>query len=342
MIVLAAADTLAAVASAATQVTCTIFGMELNGTTETYKVLDQRQLASTVATIYTAPGSTTAFIKSIHVVNNDTVARTFQIFRGGTAAANAITPAITLAASGGFALYNERGWTIYTANGLVQSGLGGTLLRVTNILQGTTSFVPGASTRVMYVEMVGGGSGGGGCATAVTNAAAAGGGGAGAFSAIYTTTIKTYTVQVGAGGNGGTAGANNGSAGTDSTFDTGPSICTAKGSATGGIADSVAAGPRMGGSGGVGGLASGGLGDIKADGGPGEVGVALAAAQACSGRGGASYFGGGSPSIKNTTAAGANAVVYGSGGSGACIISGGASQAGGNGANGLIRVWEFA
>lgn len=340
MIVLAAADTLAAVASAATQVTCTMFGMELNGTTEVYKVLDQRQLASSVGTIYTAPGSTQAFVKSIHVVNNDTVARTFQLFRGGTAAANAITPAITLAASGGFAIYNERGWTIYTAGGLVQAGLGGTLLRVTNILQGTTSFTPGAGTRAMYVEMVGGGSGGGGCATAVTNGAAAGGGGAGSYSAIYTTTIKTYTVQVGAGGNGGTAGANNGSAGTDSTFDS-ASICTAKGSATGGIGVTVAAGPIFGGLGGIGGLASGGLGDIKTDGGAGETGIMLAAAQACSGRGGDSFFGAGAPSLKSQSA-GANAIVYGAGGSGGCILSGGASVAGGNGSNGLIRVWEFA
>ena len=53
MLTLAAADTLAGVASAASQVTCTIFGMELNAGTEVYKVLDQRQLASSAATIYT-------------------------------------------------------------------------------------------------------------------------------------------------------------------------------------------------------------------------------------------------------------------------------------------------
>jgi len=111
MFTLATADYIAGVASVATQVTCTIFGMELNGTTEVYKVLYQGQLPSSAATIYTAPASNTSFIKTITVVNNDSSARTFQLFRGGTAAANAITPAISLAASGGTATYEDGyGW----------------------------------------------------------------------------------------------------------------------------------------------------------------------------------------------------------------------------------------
>lgn len=111
MFTLAAADTLAGVASAASEVTCTIFGMELNAGTEVYKVLDQRQLAAAAATIYTVPASTTAFVKTITVVNTDTAqANTFQLFRGGTAAANAITPALNLA-PGGMAVYSEGVWT---------------------------------------------------------------------------------------------------------------------------------------------------------------------------------------------------------------------------------------
>ncbi len=111
MLTLAAADTLAGVASAGSKVTCTIFGMELNGTTETYKVLDQRQLAASVATIYTVPGSTTAFVKSVTVVNTDAVsAQTFQLFRGGTAGANAITPIINLPAGGSANYEDGKGW----------------------------------------------------------------------------------------------------------------------------------------------------------------------------------------------------------------------------------------
>ena len=102
MITLAAADTIAGGADAATKVTVTIFGMELNGTTETYKALYQGQLGATAATIYTVPGSTQTFIRSISVVNTDASAsHTFQLFQGGTAAANAITPVYTLAATDG-------------------------------------------------------------------------------------------------------------------------------------------------------------------------------------------------------------------------------------------------
>lgn len=122
MLTLATADTLAAGASVASQVTSTVFGMELSGGTETYKVLDQRQLAASPATIYTVAGSTTTFIKTITVVNNDSVARTFQYFRGGTAAVNAITPIFTLG-PGCCAVYEDSmGWLFYTASGqLMQS-----------------------------------------------------------------------------------------------------------------------------------------------------------------------------------------------------------------------------
>src|SRR3990172_2513439 len=124
MIVLAASDTLAAGASAASQVTCTVFGMELNAGTEVYKVLDQRQLAASPATIYTAPASTEAFVKAIKVVNNDTVPRSFQMFRGGTALANAITPPFWLM-PGGMAIFQElEGWRFYEADGGVLKAFG--------------------------------------------------------------------------------------------------------------------------------------------------------------------------------------------------------------------------
>jgi hypothetical protein len=124
MITLAAADTLAAGASVDSMLTSTVFGMTLNGTTETYQVLDQRQLAASPATIYTVAASTTAFIKTIMVVNNDTSARTFQYFRGGTAAANAITPVLTLG-PGWCAVYEDgMGWQTYNAQGQLMTAYG--------------------------------------------------------------------------------------------------------------------------------------------------------------------------------------------------------------------------
>jgi len=122
MLTLAASNTIAGVASVASQMTCTIMGMELNGTTEVYKVLDQRQLAAAAATIYTVPSSTTTFVKSILVVNNDTAARTFSLYVNGTAAANKITPSLEVPA-GGQAIYEDgAGWSVYTANGILLSG----------------------------------------------------------------------------------------------------------------------------------------------------------------------------------------------------------------------------
>lgn len=122
MLTLATTNTISGVASVASQITCTIMGMELNGTTEVYKVLDQRQLASSVATIYTVPSSTTTFVKSILVVNNDTAARTFSLYVNGTAAGNKITPSLEVPA-GGQAIYEDgAGWSVYTANGILLSG----------------------------------------------------------------------------------------------------------------------------------------------------------------------------------------------------------------------------
>lgn len=112
MYTLAAADTLAGDADVASKVTCTIFGMELNGTTETYKVLYQGQLPATPTTVYTVPGSTQAFIRSITVVNTDGAAsHTFQLFRGGTAASNAITANVTLGPGASSSYEDGLGWT---------------------------------------------------------------------------------------------------------------------------------------------------------------------------------------------------------------------------------------
>ena len=140
MIVLAAADTLAGGASVASMLTSTVFGMELASGVETYKVLDQRQLAASPATIYTVPASTTAFIKSIMVNNNDTVTRTFRLFRGGTAAVNAITPTFTLQ-PGGAAIYEDAlGWQFFNSAGQLLLGTGQFLSGPDAVMEPTGAF----------------------------------------------------------------------------------------------------------------------------------------------------------------------------------------------------------
>lgn len=151
MITLATADTIAGVASAATQVTCTIFGMELNGTTETYKVLYQGQLAAAAATIYTPPASNVAFIKSIMVNNNDTVVRTFRLYSGGTAAANAITPNFSLL-PGGCAVYEDAmGWMFYNSAGQLLQASGVPITSIPNI--GITGTLAETMSRAVCPEV---------------------------------------------------------------------------------------------------------------------------------------------------------------------------------------------
>lgn len=122
MYTLATTNTLIGDADAASLLSVSVFGMELVGTTETYKVLYQGQLPTAATTLYTVPASTTAFIRSITVTNNDTAIRSFQFFVNGSAATNAITPLIKLV-PGGFATYEDGcGWQTYTANGSLISG----------------------------------------------------------------------------------------------------------------------------------------------------------------------------------------------------------------------------
>lgn len=123
MLTLAASDVIAASADAASKITLTIFGMQLVGTTEAYSCLYQGQVAATPTTVYTVPLSTTAFIRSMTVVNTDLIAsHTFQLFRGGTAIDNQITPLFNLPAGGSVTYEDASGW------GEVTIGAGTTLL----------------------------------------------------------------------------------------------------------------------------------------------------------------------------------------------------------------------
>lgn len=120
MLTLAAADTLAGVAQTAGTVTLTFFGMEFNSgtSTENYKALFQGQLPIAAATQYTVPASNIALIRSMVLVNTSaTLTQTVQLFRGGTAQANAITPVMTLPPSG-MAVYEDGdGWKILDSSG---------------------------------------------------------------------------------------------------------------------------------------------------------------------------------------------------------------------------------
>ena len=208
------------------------------------------------------------------------------------------------------------------------------------------TYTPTSGAHAGYVECVGGGGGGGGVATAATNSGAGGGGGGGGYSALWIPSLAvSYPVTIGAGGPGGTAGANPGTAGGDTSLGS-AAIVVAKGGG-GGIADTIAAGPRMGGTGGAGGVSSVGTGDMRLSGGQGTPGLCLAAAQAMGGAGGmAGGMASGGASARgsagaSSAGAGLAATGAGGGGGGGVVLSGGASVAGGNGSAGIIRIWEY-
>lgn len=124
MIIVPANSTLAAGSDVAAKVTVQVFGKTLNTSTgaETFDQLYHAQLGNSVATIYTAPATGPAFIKTISIVNTDTAARTVTLAVGATTADHQITPAITLQA-GGWATYEDGpGWSVYSSTGMLLSG----------------------------------------------------------------------------------------------------------------------------------------------------------------------------------------------------------------------------
>lgn len=232
-------------------------------------------------------------------------------------------------------------WSAYDSNGFpIQAvPLGYTLMSRAVKNTGDTTYTVATGTRAIFVECIAGGGAGGGGATSSANCSLGGGGGSGAYSQLWKTAPKltAFTIQVGAGGTAGAAGAA-GNNGTDTTFDSG-SICTAK-AGTGGAV--LAAGTTLVTQAGAsGGLASGGVGDVKFDGDNGKWGVRLSASTGQGGDGGAAPVGGGAATGANATVTPGNAgKVYGGGGSGAFTAT--TAQVGGVGANGLIVVSEYA
>ena len=116
MLTLAPAGTIQGVAGSATAITCAIFGCETAAGVDTYKVLYQGQLASSVGVLYTAT-AVTAVIKTITLVNATASAVTgIILYVNGSTAGYQITGPFTIAANG-TAVFNGTGWEFYDGNG---------------------------------------------------------------------------------------------------------------------------------------------------------------------------------------------------------------------------------
>ena len=360
MLTIAASDTIAGAApTGANEVTCTLFLMELHSGTgvETY-TKDQQQLAAAAATIYTATANGPSFVRSIHVVNTDTTnASTFQLFAGGTAAANAITPVFNLV-PGGMALYEDAlGWQFFDDRGQLLTGTGYTRINIQSfVTPGAATYTPTTGMKHCIAFATGGGGGGGGSDTAAASGdvAAAGGGGAGGTAIGFFTAAQvgaSKDLSIGATGTAGSAtNGTDGGAGGSTTWNTTDLVGTggALGTGTGAVAIDNDANV-----GGLGGVPTGGT--INVTGGSGEPGVAGSADGtidiifARGGKGGDSFWGGGglAPATASNTltnavnTAGGAGLAYGSGGAGAVSTASGTGAAGGAGMSGIVMVIEY-
>lgn len=215
---------------------------------------------------------------------------------------------------------------------LIQSGM----INIVTFTAGGT-YNPPAGVKGLEFAAVGGGGGGGGAdGQGASTSALASGGGAGGYSTAATTSIESaYTITIGAGGTGGAAGNNNGTNGGNTVIaSTGVNVTTNGG--TGGTGMTGASG-NGGVTGGDGGAASGG--DINVRGSDAVLTTIVSGQPASAGHSGGGPFGGVIEGRRN--GAGGTATAIGTGGSGAGSEDVATNFAGGNGANGIVIIWEF-
>jgi len=202
------------------------------------------------------------------------------------------------------------------------------------------------SARALNVTCVGGGGGGGGAAsTSSSQAAIGGGGGGGGYSEkflLVSSLSASENIKVGGGGTGGTAGANNGVAGTASSFSVAGTDTVIGNGGGAGSGDAAGPFPFYGAGSGNGGTGTGG--DLQVTGSKGPRGHSISA-------GSAMYpvTGGGSrlspQGILEASAsgtAGGTGGIYGQGGGGGVNTASQGTKAGGNGGQGIVIVEYYA
>ena len=255
---------------------------------------------------------------------------------------------VTPPASNGQVLASSIGGTLSWAT--IPAGGPGILIGIIYVTSTTgTLSLAGGTTSVLVRAIGGGGAGGGakhiaGCGTAADEVG--GGGGAGGYCEGFVSGMgpgSTYQVNIGAGGVGvANCGAVNG--GNTVVTITGPNtVFTANGGAGGPSYENVAAGAFTGGAGGT--AAGGNLNITGATGGWCSVSTTGTDGD-FAGSGANSSFGSGGSSIytrDHLAINGVPATAPGAGGGGAVIAQSvnGDAAAGGNGASGIVIIYEY-
>lgn len=221
------------------------------------------------------------------------------------------------------------------------AGFVGRLIGPPKIFTSSGTYTPTPGTKKILIEVQGAGSGGGGAGSTSATSYSAGGNGTGGGYAmslldVAADKITSVPVTVGAGGLGGNGAPTGGNAGGSSKFG---SFITA-----GGGNGSLTVAPRDTAftiTGTYGGIATGG--NIINRRGDGSDSVICIGGMIVIGRAGSSKFGAGGHGYANWNVSGKNGDGYGSGGSGATSNnSPDVYYSGGNGADGIVIVWELA
>jgi hypothetical protein len=219
-------------------------------------------------------------------------------------------------------------------------GIGGGVLLDCKIYTDDDLYLKNEEATYIIVEAVGGGGGGGSAHTASTSASEGGSGGGGEYGlkVIQNALIDNdgETIVIGDGGAGGINGTSNGANGGTTSFGT---HLTAVG---GGGGTNSAAGNGVktnGGDGGTGGTGA----DFYFPGGDGMLGNIRAGSPVGCNFSGKSFLSEGinAPIAISQGLAGITGTGFGTGGTGACVSSAVSTQVGGDGAKGVVIVWEY-
>lgn len=232
-------------------------------------------------------------------------------------------------------------WLIGNVGSADDEGSGGTDMIGMQVFTASGTYTPtSGTTKCLVVCTAGGGAGGGVDLPSASGVTMACGGGAGATTVHFcdVADINAASVTIGAGGVGSSSAT--GGDGGDSSVG---AVVVAKGGSGAVMRTSDGTMDGITGGGGDGSL---GTGDLALSGGNGMPGSAIENHTSCGGPGGCSYWG---TSGQSTPIAGgqvragtdAPATAYGAGGGGAAAQDDGTAAKGGDGADGLVVIYEF-
>lgn len=147
MITLQSGQTLYGVAEMSSSISYTITGLEVQDGTESYKVLCQGQLSSSIELMYTVPALNSTFIKQIFLSNTTgNSINGVKLFIGGNSPSNQIVN-LSLFPSGS-AKFDSTGWQTYDFLGIAVKDLSLTTIydEATSTIAYLGNALPGIST----------------------------------------------------------------------------------------------------------------------------------------------------------------------------------------------------